>query len=223
MHEEMKAFLGGLEGTLLPVRQTAERILDDDSCVDPPSGSLLISRRTSIAPEAYAFVLFPGIDAELIARYETVHGKKGTYEFSVPSEYKQILKRLNGANLFKIDLFGIPRTMANDPPLLDRSRRQPLGLATANQSWSAKYKSRADQFHIGSGPYSPSENLGYFLSPDRTVEARRVGGECFATWQSIASFLSSELSRAESQYPAYEEFWRQLNSKSKKPKGSKSQ
>jgi hypothetical protein len=222
MHEEMKAFLESLEGTLLSVRQIAERILDEDSCVDPLSGSLLISRRTSIAPEAYGLVLFPGIDAELIARYETVHGKKGTYEFSVPSEYKQILKHLNGADLFQISLFGIPRTMANDPPLLDRSRRQPLDLATANRSWNAKYKPRADQFHIGSGPYSPSENLGYFLNLDRTVEARRVGGECFATWQSIASFLSSELSRAESQYRAHEEFWRELNSKSKKPKRSKS-
>jgi hypothetical protein len=222
MHEEMKAFLEGLEGTLLPIRQIAQRILDEDSCVDPLSGAHLISRRTGIAPEAYAFVLFPGVGAELIARYEIVHGKMGTYEFSIPNAFKQVLKHLNGASLFQISLFGIPRTMADNPPLLNRSTRQPLDLATANQSWSAKYKPRADQFHIGSGPYSSSENLGYFLSPDWTVEARRVGGECFATWQSIASFLSSELSRAESQYPAHEEFWRELNSKSKKLKGRKS-
>jgi hypothetical protein len=222
MHEEMKAFLESLEGSLLPVRQTAERIFDEDSCVDPPSGALLISRRTSIAPEAFAFVLFPGIDAKLVAHYETVHGVRGTHEFSIPNAFRQVLKHLNGADLFQVSLFGVPRTMAGNPPLLSRSMRQPLDLATANQSWSAKYKPRSDQFHIGSGPYSSHESLGYFLSPDGAVEARRVGGECFATWQSIASFLSNELSRAESLYPAWEEFWRELNSKSEKLKRSKS-
>ena len=211
MREEIHHFLKTLDGDLAVVREACEPFLGDDANVDPPSGAALISHRPKIAPQAYACVLFPGIPEDEISRYEQIHSKAAQHPLTIPSFYCDTLRQLNGASLFQIDLFGVPGSMTNDPPLLSRSVRQPLDLATANRNWFISYKPQRSQFYFGSGPFSWEENLGYFLNKDGSVDALRKNGEKFACWPTIGRFLAEELARAASIYLSYEERWFEFN------------
>lgn len=217
MQDVINRFLESLNGQLDVIRETCRPFVSDDSIVDPASGAMLISHRPKVAPQAYACVLFPGIPDNLISQYEEVHSKVTKGPFAIPNSYHDALTRLNGASLFQIDLFGLPSSMTNNPPILSRSVRQPLDLATANRHWLAAFKPKQSQFHIGSGPFSWEENLGYFLNEDGSVDALRKGGDTFNTWPNFGSFLAVELSRATSLYPSYEEkcfeFRQQLEAK----------
>ncbi|MGB6744096.1 MAG: hypothetical protein WBE38_10570 [Terracidiphilus sp.] len=209
MDEEVQRLLDDLKEELRPIRDQAERFLSDGNCIDPASQAVLISPRPKIGVEAYAIVLFPGVDSAQISHYEQTH-KVGKSDFVISDLYKRTLESVNGAELFQISLFGVPGTMRNSSPLLSRSTRQPLDLATANQNWATGFKPRAGQFHFGGGPYSFDENLGYFLNPDESVEAHRKGGEIFQLWPSITEFLEDELARAEALFPEHESRWKAL-------------
>lgn len=212
MGDEIERQLGALDDVLAPVRHVTQRLIDNTAIIDPGSGALLISHRAKVAPQAFAIVLYPGASGDSIARYETIH--EDELHSSIPAVYKRVLSNLNGASLFEINLYGLPISMSQSPPLLNRSLRQPLDLDTANFHWSRGYKPAPALFHFGSGPFSFEENLGYFLNPDETVEARRVGGERFGHWDSLKQFLEVELKRAENLFPAFEkhqsEFRQQL-------------
>jgi hypothetical protein len=210
MDEEIERLLNQLEAELRPIRNCAERFLSDGSYIDPASRAALISPKPKIGAEAYAIVLFPGIDSDQISHYEQTHQRVGRPDLVIPKIYKRALKCLNGAELFQISLFGVPGTMRDSPPMLSRSIRQPLDLATANQNWAKGFRPRAEQFHFGGGPYSFDENLGYFLNPDESVEALRTGGDIFQSWPSVVGFLESELARAQALFPKHESRWQAL-------------
>lgn len=196
-------FLNALDAELLPVRSLAERLASADDAIEPASGAVLISRRPKIAPEAYACVLYPGVGPDVIHRYEESPSNDRPIE--IPRVYRTLLGRLNGASLFQIDLFGIPLSMAQDPPLLDRSTRQPLDIGTANLFWRVRYRSDLTKFHFGGGPYSPDENAGYFIDANGAVEALIRGGKRVGAWPSIQEFLVHELARAESLFVDFEQ------------------
>jgi len=115
--------------------------------------------------------------------------------------------------------------MTNNPPILSRSVRQPLDLATANRNWFVAYKPKQSQFHIGSGPFTWEENLGYFLNENGSVDALRKGGDRFGSWPTLGRFLAEELSRVASLYSSYEERWfefrQQLEAKERERKNAK--
>jgi len=124
-----------------------------DSLIESGTGAALISHRPNIGTEAYACVIFPGISDETIARYEEVQRSSGR-SIEIPEAYRSVLRRLNGADIFRLSLYGLPPAMCQDPPLLKRSVRQPLDLGSANLHWRRKYTADPGRFHIGSGPYS---------------------------------------------------------------------
>jgi hypothetical protein len=101
-------------------------------------------------------------------------------------------------------LFGAPRSMAQDPPLLDRSILQPLDVGEANRRWRIKYGVDPCLFHFGSGPHSATETLGYFLGGEGSIETYLPGGKRVGTWRSLDGFLSDELARLEALYPESE-------------------
>jgi hypothetical protein len=207
MFGDLSSLLDSLAGELAPIQRAAARLLDETSVLDDATGNALISRRTKIAPEAFAFVLFRGISSENIGVYTSLNKRISI----IPHKYREILAVLNGASLFQIHLYGIPLSMCSDPPLLNRSTRQPLDLGSANANWSREFCPSLEQFHFGGGPYSESENLGYFLNADNSVEALRRGGAGFGTWPDFASFLKDELERAEALFPEREERWFKFN------------
>jgi hypothetical protein len=186
-----------LEGELAPIRQVAERFIGSDAEVDKDTGALLLSRRPAIGSEAFACVLFPGLPPDAVKQYEETEVTSSVH-FHVSPGYKRVLYHLNGASLFGIHLFGLPDTMRQNPPLLNRSVRQPLDLGAANTYWRRPYKADPAQFHFGGGPLSYKENVGYFLNPDESVEVFRSDGRRIWSWTSIVEFLNHELPRAES-------------------------
>jgi hypothetical protein len=97
-----------------------------------------------------------------------------------------------------------PRSMIQDPPLLDRSIRQPLDVGEANGHWRIKYGVDQALFHFGCGPHSYTENCGYFLSGDGRIETYLPGGQPLATWPSLREFLADEIARLEGIYPESE-------------------
>ena len=170
---------------------------------------LQLSKRPNVGNEAYAVTLFHGLDDATIDRYQNLHA------IEIPALYKRILRMLNGANLFRLNLYGLPASMTKDPPQLDRTEIQPLDLATANHYWRGTFTSDASLFQIGGGPWSNAENLGYFLSSNEGVKALRKKDQVVSSWPSIEKFLEEELPRAEAQFPDFEKFMAQLRAKTK--------
>jgi len=204
MSNEINTRLRAFTEELEPIRQAAERLVDQTAKLEIPEGTILISHRPAIGTEAYAIVLHPGVPEERIAGYEEIQSGRHPASFGIPWAYRALLQVLNGADLFQMSLYGLPGSMSRGLPLLNRLVRQPLDLATANFNWKRQYKPCESQFHFGSGPYSNTENVGYFLNPDQSVEIRRAGGEIFGAWASMGIFLAQEIIRVESLFPSYE-------------------
>jgi hypothetical protein len=142
------------------------------------------------------------VTTSAIVSYEEVRRSTNRQAFEIPEVYKRVLLRLNGATVFRINLFGLPATMCQDPPMLDRSARQPLDLGTANASWRKRYAPRPSQLQFGSGPYSYEENTAYFLNEDGSIDAPIAGGRRVRNWPSLGPFLATELARAEALFEA---------------------
>jgi len=205
MLEAIQTRLEELCGELLPVRQLAQRLLDPAARLDPSSGTVFISQRAKLGPEAFAVVLFAGISDAMILAYFNARTSGLRGQLTIPPAYLRILRVLNGAELYQLQLYGLPPGLCGDDPVIDRSIRQPLDLGAANFVWSRQYRSSKAQFHFGGSPWSYEENLAYFLNPDDTIEARRVGGASVGSWPAFAPFLEQEITRVESLFAAHEE------------------
>jgi hypothetical protein len=197
---QVQSMLSNLDRELTPIRLLAERLASSDSSIDLQTGAALISHRPQVGTEAFACVIFPGIREEQTISYENIQRSRGNDCFAIPGAYRSIIRRMNGAQLFRLMLYGLPPTMCQTSPLLNRSARQPLDLGTANQFWRKKYSSDPTLFHFGGGPHSPKENVGYFLRSNGSVVALLVGEHEEGEWPSIENFLSHELSRAEEHF-----------------------
>lgn len=199
MNEEIARFLVTLTGPLTPIREVAAKCLDATAKYDKRSKAFLIGHRPKIAPEAYAVELYLGVDDAAMDRYCRIHTKV-RFPVSIPEGARAVLRVLNGARIFGGDLFGLPASMRRARPELDRSLRQPLDIATANEIWRIRYKVDAQLFFIGSGSYTYEENAGYFLAPDGHVEVYLPKAKQVAIYTSIGEFIATELRRWEAVY-----------------------
>jgi len=196
-----------LTDELEPISRLAKRLLAENEECEAGSGRLQLARRRSVGDEAFAVTLFQGVEAATIKRYEKLCG------LEIPDAYRTVLAKLNGAMLFQLVLYGLPPSMVNDAPTLDRTTLQPLDLATANRYWRHDFSSDNHLFQIGGGPWSSSENVGYFLSTDGAVRALRKIDQQVSVWPSIEGFLSHELARAEGQYAEFEKLIAQVRAR----------
>src|SRR5690348_5028615 len=98
-------FLSRLESELAPIRTVALRYLGPDGIVSDEEGSLRLSYRPRIGSEAYAVTLFAGLSDPQLTQFER------TFQAPIPNTYRSILRRLNGAYLFRLSLFGVPLSM----------------------------------------------------------------------------------------------------------------
>ncbi len=219
MNFATQRFLETLNDDLLPVRGVIERFASSEVSLDPASGALRLSHRPKIGTEAYACLLHPGVGFDLIDRYERIQRARFSDYLEIPPLYRNLLTRLNGAYLFDLSLFGIPLSMTQDPPLLNRSALQPLDVGTANENWRLEYGIARPDFHFAAGPHSNTENVGYFLTPDNSVEAYLTHGKRIGRWKTVDAFLAAEIDRAESRFPDFEWMMESAQSASKsKPK-----
>ncbi len=191
-------FIDQLIDELSPIRDVAMRLIGADPKYILSNGVMSISKRPKIGTEAYALNLFEGVSHDDISKYERIHG------LEINPCYRKILLSLSGAFLFQISLFGIPPSMNQFPPRLDRSSPQPHDLATANRIWNFEFKDVDHLFHFGGGPWSHHENVGYFLDAEGKISAVLKDGTVIKSWDKFGEFLTSELERAEKNYPEYE-------------------
>ncbi|MDY7096256.1 MAG: hypothetical protein SX243_25045 [Acidobacteriota bacterium] len=185
---------------LEPIRRLAEQLLSHAVETETQDDRLQISRRPSVGTEAFAVTLYLGVDDSTIDRYQKIHSVE------IPPDYKKILHVLNGASIFGLNLYGIPPSMAQDPPLLDRTTIQPLDLATANTHWRHGFTDDLSLFQIGGSPLSLEENVGYFLTAGSGVVSLKKRNHKVNAWVSMQQFLDEELERARNQYSEFEEF-----------------
>ena len=215
MSADAEEILDNLTGDLEPIRELVSRYDRARASSDPGSDVLLLSHRPKIGELAYAIEIFPGVSNDSIAAYEKIH------KFTVTDFYRDLLMKINGANLFDLSLYGIPPSMAKDPPLLDRSGRSPLDLATAQEFWISGFKVAPGAFCFGGAPYSYTENVGYFLLPQTFIQSVRKNGAVVGEWRAFKDFLRDELSRAEAAFPAHEEAMAAINEEIRKKKTSR--
>ena len=109
-----------------------------------------------------------------------------------PLVYRTVLTQMNGCFAFDLSLYGVPSPNG----LLNRSTLRPLSLVSANQHWRRGFVGGENLFHFGSGPFSESENVGYFFDGEEIVALRKHRVET-GRWSSFENFLTAELSRAE--------------------------
>lgn len=204
MLETIPTRLEEFSGDLLPIRQVAERLLDGTAQFDAESGTIFISQRPKLGPEAFALVLFAGIPEEMITTYLNARSLGLRSNLAIPPTYLRMLSVLNGAELYQLQLYGLPPSLCDPDAFPNRPARQPLDLGAANITWSRVYRPSPLQFHFGTAPWSYEENLAYFLNPDDTVEAHRVGGALCGSWPSFEKFLEEELPRVETLFAAHE-------------------
>lgn len=199
-----------LDGDWTPLRALVERLSGEDSSIDAASGALLVSHRPRVAPEAYACVLFPSVDSGFIDRYERIQRSRDPQYVDIPVLYRNLLQRINGGSFFELHLCGAMPSMAQEPPLIDRSVRQPFDLSLANENALVEYEVPPPAFFFGVCSYSFDENVGYFLTPDDRIEAYLSGRRKIAEWADMQDFLVDELRRAESTFPEFEKMMEKI-------------
>ena len=212
MPDGIDALLRSLAGDLQPIRAMLEKHLERGSDAKLSSDALEMARSPKTGWPV--FTIFPGIPEPLLQTYERIH------EVELHPQYRQILGSMNGAFLFQLSLFGVPPSMAKEPPLLDRSRAWPLDVGTAQSDWKDRYTQDREQFYFGGGARSWSENVGYFLGPDGEVTSRRAGGMVIGRWPGFREFLTAELVRMETLQPEYEDRMQKVLSESNSRSGT---
>ncbi|MBX7104995.1 MAG: hypothetical protein K1X57_12995, partial [Gemmataceae bacterium] len=103
--------LNTLPADLRPLGDAARALLEQPG---GPSddGVLRFGHRPWVAPENYAFTLYPGLPADTLAQYARQYG------LIVPPVYAGFLATVNGAFCYGMALAGVPASMLGSPPLL---------------------------------------------------------------------------------------------------------
>ena len=152
--------------------------------------TLQIGHAPWVAPEAYAFRLFPVAKKAWFQRFREDTGRP------IPSGYRDFLLGANGCSAYGLSLYGLPPSLQRDPPVLDRARPQPLDLGAANRHWAREYQGSGGAFHFGGRAWSREENVGYFWAEGGLRSLRR-GGEVAGEWPDLPALLAEELAAAE--------------------------
>ena len=95
MNSVTQRFLETLNDDLLPVRGVIERFAPEVN-LEPATGALRISHRPKVGAEAYACVLYPGVDSNLIDRYERIHRARIADYLDIPLLYRNSFVRQIG-------------------------------------------------------------------------------------------------------------------------------
>jgi len=189
--EEVEARVARLPDTLRPIKDAILAVAVSGAWIEGGTGGpLLVGPRPDIAPQAYDIVVFEPLSAEALRSYQELH------DFMLPGQLLELFRYLNGCSLFEVKLYGIPPSIAETPPLLDRARRSPLDIASGRY-WRAGY-GEIDPAHIliGSRNVGDSGQVGYFMGPHGHISGRGNGSmdapkEC-GPWANIAEWLSAE-------------------------------
>jgi hypothetical protein len=194
--------LSKIGSPLEPLVAVSERYLRFCSAVDLDE-TLMIGHQPWKGPQAYAVRIFPSARKSWFSRYPRLRG------FKLSMKYREILAAANGCYAFGLSLYGIPPSMMEKQPGLNRSKAQCLDIGSANLHWKSEFPDQEERFHFGSRHYSYTQNSGYFMDRQGKVIAVLKTGEVVGEWSEFREFLRDELTAAQ-RYEASEtpeEWW----------------
>jgi len=186
---EIRDRLNSLPSVCGPVVGHALRYLRYSPSV-ASDGTLNIGYTPWVAPEAYGFHLFAPAKREWLLGFSRRSGR------DIPDVYDEFLLSMNGCFAYGLSLYGLPASLQAHPPLLNRSKIQPLDLGAANLTWRKGFPVSETEFHFGGRRWSHTENVGYFWDGNR-IRSVRKSGETEGAWAVFQEFLIEELSAAE--------------------------
>lgn len=192
--------LSGLTLDLEPIKSCVMARLPTGAFIEKPGDVVLIGHEPDRGTEAYAIELFPGIGPNVIDRYERLH------RVEVPTAIRSMLQQLNGCKLLELSIFGIPLSMAQEPPLLTRDQRCPFDLGTAIRIWRHGYPLNApDAVHFASRNVGWDSQVGYFLNANGSVAsyAKNAKAGELSRWDTFAQWLQLELNETQRHHEAY--------------------
>lgn len=192
--------LDSLGQELEPIRACVTALMPTAAFLEEPGDVLVVGPRPDRGPEAFAVELFPGTSSSTLERYESLHQMK------IPVVLREFLARLNGCHVLELSIFGIPPSMAQDPPLLSREGRNPYDLGTAIRIWKHGYPHEvAEAVHFGSRDVAWDRRVGYFIRSDGGVSSWSKSPEIgeVARWSSFADWLRIEVPEMQRQSEAF--------------------
>jgi hypothetical protein len=182
--------IAALPPAVAPLRATAERYAGFCSLLDP-DGVGLIGHMPWTFPFAFAVTLFPPAKKAWISRFRERAG------IAVPAPYRDFLLLVNGCDALGLSLYGLPPSLQEDPPRLDRGRLQPLDLGAANARWARSFDADPGLFHFGTRNTSSTGQVGYFWGRDGLRALERDTGALAGEWPDLGALLRDELQAAE--------------------------
>lgn len=187
--EDVEVRLSRLPSCLTAVVDAAKAIAQSGAWEDE-GGALLAGHQPDQGSEAYDLVLHPGLPPSAVEAYQDLH------EIPLPQALAELLSHLNGAELFRLSIYGAPLSMIEDPPLLTRSSRAPLNLGSGAH-WRYEYEEADPQAVLfASCNVSYTGQVGYFMFPDGQVIGRGKGGAPARSgpWADVSAWLTAVLS-----------------------------
>lgn len=181
---------------LEPLRDALVRFASPGGVRELKGDAILIGPRPDIGALAYDVVLYPAISPESLAAYERLT------DFAIPPTLVSMLSVLNGCYFFGLNVYGVPLSMTQDPPLHDRSSRAPLELG-AGRWWRVNYSGYPEDATLFASRNVSDEGgqVGFFLTPLGGVVGvgnGRAGAQkdygswpSFSTWWNWAAQLAS--------------------------------
>lgn len=188
---DVEARISLMPASLQPIKASVLALANFGAWIEEGANdSLLAGHRPDIGSEAYDIVLFEPLPAGTLEEYQQLH------DFTFPEGYFELLRYVNGGNLFEVKLYGVPFSMAMNPPMLDRSQRSPLDIASG-RLWRLRYReSDPTDVLIGSRNVGNGQ-VGYFISEEGHISGRGDGNpdapnQC-GPWANLTEWLSAEL------------------------------
>ncbi len=172
-------FIQSLRHPFEPLRELVLRTSDARALPE----SVVAHHDSSVAPEYFALEMWPGVQGGSVRAY------LARFTLSIPDSHIAFLSQVNGLTLGSLRIFGVPPSMLREPPMLDRSARQPLDLAAANRSWRLGFPTCCHLFHLGSLRHSHSENAGLFLAEAGGIVAALSDGRLVGQWPGYTALL----------------------------------
>jgi hypothetical protein len=114
---------------LLPIQKLINKVINDKKTeIIEEDNAIKIDRRVKIGTDAFAIVLFDGLQPDQIIAYENI------FKIKIPALFQKVLLTCSGADIFEMSIYGISKSMLQKQ-LLNRESIQPHDLAIANKDW----------------------------------------------------------------------------------------
>jgi hypothetical protein len=181
-----------LPESLSPIAEAARAAATGGAWIDDNSGALLAGYRLNKGKyHTYDVIIYPPLLRYRLDLYEKIH------RFYMSENLIEILLYANGFCIMGLNIYGVPDSMAQDPPLLDRSRRAPIDISTG-RLWRSNYApANEDHFLFASKNVGNDGQMGYFISSTGQVVGRGNGSpevaEQTGPWANVTDWLASEI------------------------------